>query len=402
MATFNIVLDKRTKLKEDKYNLTIRMVNGNEVMYINIQKMTVIQYDKAFGKKTKNEKSNEFRETCYGYISKCDRIFSELKPFNKARFRELFWETEKDKPKSLLLVDLFDNYIETKENIKPTTVDSLRYSRNRFETFRPGGSVGDVSVSFLTKFQKKEIDDNNSQATVDHHLRNLRTIINYFTHVVKLIPKEFEYPFGLGGFTISSYFPSKQVLKEPEIRAVIELNDFKTKEHEFARDVWVTLYRCNGANFADLLRMKWSQIDGDYILFTRKKTENSRKNNKKPIIVPYTEKLRDSLTRVGDKNSTFLLGLLNEGYDESFFKNRNHKIKQQINRNLKDIKEKLNLSRPLRLGTARDCYSSTLRRNKVSIDDISQMLGHSNVVVTEHYLDGLDSESTFGINETIL
>lgn len=148
--------------------------------------------------------------------------------------------------------------------------------------------------------------------------------------------------------------------------------------------------------------MKWSQIDGDYILFTSKKTENSRKNNKKPIIVPYTEKLKDSLTRIGDKNSPFLLGLLNEGYDESFFKNRNHKIKQQINRNLKDIKEKLNLSRPLRLGTARDCYSSTLRRNKVPIDDISQMLGHSNVVITEHYLDGLDSESTFGINETIL
>jgi len=148
--------------------------------------------------------------------------------------------------------------------------------------------------------------------------------------------------------------------------------------------------------------MKWSQIDGDYILFTSKKTENSRKNNKKPIIVPYTEKLKDSLTRIGDKNSPFLLGLLNEGYDECFFKNRNHKIKQQINRNLKDIKEKLNLSRPLRLGTARDCYSSTLRRNKVPIDDISQMLGHSNVVITEHYLDGLDSENTFGINETIL
>ena len=46
--------------------------------------------------------------------------------------------------------------------------------------------------------------------------------------------------------------------------------------------------------------------------------------------------------------------------------------------------------------------ASTLQRNKVSRDDISQMLGHSNVVVTEHYLDGLDSESTFGINDSIL
>jgi len=30
------------------------------------------------------------------------------------------------------------------------------------------------------------------------------------------------------------------------------------------------------------------------------------------------------------------------------------------------------------------------------------MLGHSNVVVTEHYLAGLDPDSTFGINELIL
>ena len=30
------------------------------------------------------------------------------------------------------------------------------------------------------------------------------------------------------------------------------------------------------------------------------------------------------------------------------------------------------------------------------------MLGHSNVVVTEHYLNGLDSEDTFKINYSIL
>jgi hypothetical protein len=93
-----------------------------------------------------------------------------------------------------------------------------------------------------------------------------------------VIPKEYEYPFGPGGFTVSGYFPSTQVLKEPEIQSVIDLKEFRTKEHEFARDVWVKLYRCDGANFADLLRMKWSQVDGDYIFFTRMKTESIRRN----------------------------------------------------------------------------------------------------------------------------
>jgi hypothetical protein len=198
MATFNIVLDKRTKLKKDMYNLAIRMVNVNDVMYINISKMTEKQFDLVFERRLKDEDSIAFRNTCNGYISKCEKIFSELKPFNKDTFRKRFWETDTNKPKSLLLVDLFDYYIENKETIKPTTIDSLRYTRNRFEKFKSELSVGDITVSFLKKFERNEIESTNSQATIDHHMRNLRTIINYFTYIVKVIPKEYEYPFGKG------------------------------------------------------------------------------------------------------------------------------------------------------------------------------------------------------------
>jgi hypothetical protein len=49
------VLDKRTKLKEDKYNLAIRMVNGNDVMYINLQKMTENSMTRRLIKKTKTK-----------------------------------------------------------------------------------------------------------------------------------------------------------------------------------------------------------------------------------------------------------------------------------------------------------------------------------------------------------
>jgi integrase len=402
MATFHIVLDKRSKLKDGKYNLAVRIVNGNDVMYINIQKMTESNYNRLFNNRAKDKEDQQFLDTCNGYIAKCNRIFSELKPFNKETFRKRFWETEKDKPKSLLLSELFDYYIKNKENIKPTTADSLRYTRNRFENFKQGVSVGDVNVSFLRRFERNEIDKDNSRATIDHHMRNLRSILNYFIHYVKVIPIEYEYPFGPGGFTVSGYFPSTQVLTELEIQSVIDLNEFESDDHKFARDLWVMLYRFNGANFADLLRMKWNQKNGDYIFFTRKKTEDTRKNNRKPIIVPLTDKLKESITRVGDKNSPYLLGLLKEGYDETYFKNRNHKLRQKINQKLKDIGKKLELSQPLNLGSARDCYSNTLYRNNIDMKKISQMLGHSNVVITEHYLAGLNPDVTFGINDTIL
>lgn len=49
--------------------------------------------------------------------------------------------------------------------------------------------------------------------------------------------------------------------------------------------------------------------------------------------------------------------------------------------------------------TARDSYANTLRRAGVSKDDIGEMLGHSNSIVTERYLANLDMESTDEINK---
>jgi integrase/recombinase XerD len=96
------------------------------------------------------------------------------------------------------------------------------------------------------------------------------------------------------------------------------------------------------------------------------------------------------------------LGLLEDGYDEISFKNKNHRIKQQINRKLKDIRIQLKLSIPLQLGKARDSYASTLLRNGESRDDIGQMMGHSNSVVTEHYLPRIDREMTHKIYKSLL
>ncbi|MCK5820689.1 MAG: recombinase family protein [Bacteroidales bacterium] len=45
--------------------------------------------------------------------------------------------------------------------------------------------------------------------------------------------------------------------------------------------------------------------------------------------------------------------------------------------------------------------ASTLLRNNISKDKISSMLGHSNSMVTEHYLASIDLEKTFDINSVL-
>ena len=79
---------------------------------------------------------------------------------------------------------------------------------------------------------------------------------------------------------------------------------------------------------------------------------------------------------------------------------RNRHI-QKLNSNLKFLTEKLKLTIPLKLKMARDSYATTLKRANVPTSQIGEMMGHSNSVVTEHYLATLDIEKTWEINESL-
>jgi hypothetical protein len=50
---------------------------------------------------------------------------------------------------------------------------------------------------------------------------------------------------------------------------------------------------------------------------------------------------------------------------------------------------------------ARDSYATTLKRANVPTSQIGEMTGHSNSVVTEHYMATLDIEKTWEINESL-
>lgn len=402
MATFTLLLDTRVKKKNDQYNLSIRVISGSEQIYLNISQMTKEQYNQIFVKKTMDKMSISLRESCNERLSKSERIFTSMKPFEKQKFRKLFFEEDEEEFESLMLSDLFDRFVKNYTNLKPQTQKHFKYSKSVFETFNPGMSVTEVSAVFINRFVKERIESGVSQSAVNSNLRDLRRVINYFINEEKVIPESYQYPFGKGGYSIQNFFPRKLVMTNSEIASVIELKEFDSKQEEYARDIWEMLYRCNGINFADLLRMRWDNIQGDYLIFFRKKTETTRKSNKKEIVVPLSPKLKGLIDKIGVKDSPFILGKLKDGYTDSMFENKNHKWKKIVNQRLDEISKRLNLSIPLRIKNARDSYAMTLRRAGVSKDNIGDMLGHSNSIVTEHYLGSMNPETTFDINKHLL
>jgi len=405
MATFHLELDKRVKLKNDRYNLSVRLGMGNDIMYLKIVPITEDQFNKVFVKKVMDPKSIKFRDDCLQFLSKCETLYSEMNPFNKGEYRKLVYGKEvenKGSKDSLLLEDLTTRYLGYNQRTKHKTKVMYQTAMNSYMEYKAGVVIQDITPDFLMDYEKSKRNSDYSPATISCYMRHLRSLINHFIYVDNILPKEYKYPFGKGGYTIKNYRKSKPVMSNAEIKKVVQFKKFENKEQEYARDIWLFLYRANGMNYADLIRLKWNNIKGKYIVFTRMKTENTRKNNVKDIVVPISPNLQKIINKVGVKNSLFVLGILEEGYEEKTLANKKDWQQQKLNKCLKYISEKLKLSVDLRLKTSRDSYATTLKRSGKSRDEIGEMMGHSTSQVTEHYLASLDMDKTWEINKGLL
>jgi len=418
MGKFIFYLDKRgmkNKPLNHKYTLSVRANIKHDTIYLPLTtdkqrkefiKLTEEQYNRVFLKKSLDTQSIDFREKCSTYITRCERVLSSLgDDYTRTAFVHLYkseGEIVQEQPyTSLKLTDVLEHFI------KNTTKGSVKYrghirtSVNVFNTYQPDLSITNITPEFIEKLKEWK-GDKISPATFQSYNRDIRKLINYTKDTLQILPKEYKYPYGGGGYTIGSYFPPKVVMSKEDIMKVVEMKEFDSPEQKYARDIWLFLYRCNGINFIDLLNMRWDNIVGDYFIFTRWKTRNTRKNNIKPIKSPITNGIKELLQSVGDKSSPYILGELKEGSTETTIINKCEKLKSRYNKQLKMIKDKMNLSVDLLTETARDCYATTLYRNGESKENIGEMLGHSNSVITEHYLSGIDIEKTKDINRHIL
>lgn len=405
MATCSLVLDKRVKLKNNSFNLSIRVINGKQQVYLNISKMTEKQYSSIFDKKNMGEKSVEFRNQCQEKVGKVEKILSEMKTFDRKLLKDRFVNknTEsKSEITSLKLSDLFARYIEENNHLSFRTKKHMNYSKNVFIKDDTEILVNEITKDFLLTNEKKRLNEGTTISSINSNLRDLRTVINYFKTKNKIIPSDYVYPFSKNGYQIVEYIPKKLVLSNEEIHRVVNTTEFINDAEEFSKNIWELLYRCNGINFADLLRLRWDQQKGKYFIFFRKKTENTRKNLKQEVVLAINEKIEILLDKVGNKESSFVLGLLNDNYTEENFDYMNRKMRKSINKSLGELSNRLNLSIPLKLKTSRDSYASVLKRSGVSIDKISEMLSHSNTKVTKHYLDSMDLDMVREINENLI
>lgn len=162
-----------------------------------------------------------------------------------------------------------------------------------------------------------------------------------------------------------------------------------------ARDYWLFSYFANGMNPKDIACLKYKNINGEYLIFERAKTERAMRSEPKPISVFITDDMKCIMERWGNKDkfsNNSIFPILEPG----IIPLRQYELIQLfvsfINDWMKRILKKLGIDKKATTYVARHTFSTVLKRSGASTEYIQEALGHTDVKTIENYLGSFGKE----------
>lgn len=232
-----------------------------------------------------------------------------------------------------------------------------------------------------------------TKATVGIKLRPLRAIFNEVIEDGQ-IKREKCYPFGKRKYQIPT---SRNVKKAISIDKIGEIYHYQTgnKDEQKARDLWMFCYFANGMNPKDLAYLKFKNIQGEYFVFIRAKTERTTRHDPRPITVYMTEDMINYIEKWGNKDKTpgnYIFPFLKPGLTalEQHYECRS--LVKYINTHMKKVRKALGIERRVTTIVSRHSFSTQLKRSGASTEFIQESLGHTDKKTTENYLDSFEND----------
>ena len=141
-----------------------------------------------------------------------------------------------------------------------------------------------------------------------------------------------------------------------------------------------------GMNFADMCDLKRNDMQDGRILYKRNKTG-------KMFNLKISGKAQEIINYLSSTEGKYLFPILNEHIHKTptQIKDRTHKVLKKVNKDLKIIANLLSIKTPITFYVARHSSATTLKRNGISTEIISEALGHANSMVTQRYLKKFDN-----------
>ncbi|WP_066222914.1 site-specific integrase [Formosa haliotis] len=262
---------------------------------------------------------------------------------------------------------------------KETSQSIKLFHKRKSLTFR------EVSTVFLNKYEVFLRSRGGTDGGIAVRMRAIRAVYNMA--IARNLIKEDYYPFKSYKISKLKGKGIKKTLDLTEVLKIVNL-DLKDRQNlQYSRNYFVFSFYTRGMNFADMMKLKHSDVTGDRIIYTRSKT----KGNFIVKVLPPVQEILDYFAPYNTHTKYVFPILYRENYTPTQLENRKSKTLKKYNKDLKEIAKLCNISKPLSSYVARHSFANCLKQKGIATDIISESLGHQNLAVTQAYLKTLDN-----------
>jgi len=258
----------------------------------------------------------------------------------------------------------------------------------------------EVSAEQMQRFEQEALAHGYSKTTVGMRIRAMRTICNMALDKGIMRPSDYCFKKGAqNSYVIKKTNSRRMALNLDEIKtianAVIGENE---RNRRMSRDLFLFSFWANGLNFADLVRLKWSDYNRktNEFSFLREKTKNTAMEDMY-ISFPLFPRMKNIIDEWGNPttSNSYVFSFLKGGESSKDIIRLTKNITYVVNSNLKKLAKQINtkLSENERLPedistyTARHSFGTILAHNRVPESYIGFALGHSRKSVTNSYIE---------------
>jgi integrase len=384
-----IYLDELRPKKNGKCSVKIRVTFNRKRKYFSTGiDLDPLDFEQVMNGKRRTAEQKETYLKLNHLYHKAETVIKNLPVFTFGSFEERFLE-QRNTQNSVSFA--FDKYIQQlKAENRIGTAVSYECAKNSINDFKKDLTFAEVTPSLLKKYENWMLQNDKSISTVGIYLRSFRAIYN-----LQSIDRSL-YPFGEGKnkYSIPTSRNIKKALTVEEIAKIYHYETPTGKTADMAKDYWLFLYLCNGMNVKDFCLLKWGDIDGDMLTYTRAKTQRSRKESKAISVAlkPETWEIIKKWGQPSISKQAFIFPHLKHGMSAEKERATYQQLTKTINKYMKGICKELKINKDVTTYFARHSFATVLKRSGAKIEMISELLGHSSVDVTESYLDSFEKD----------
>jgi site-specific recombinase XerD len=390
--TVSIIQDTRRIKKDNTYPIKIRITyNRQQKYWYTGLDLTENEFKEAMAEKPKKT-FLKHSEKLKGHKRNAENIIDQMKDFS---FSEFELKSSGNTKSIQNVYSFYEEYIaELKKENRIGTAKSYSDSLSSLKTYKSNLAFKDVDSKFLKNYEKWMIEKGRSITTVGIYLRCLRTLFN--KAIAENLLSQENYPFHKHTYIIPAARNIKKALTIDEVKKIIDYPAIPGSQTAFAKDIWTFSYISNGMNIKDIAFLKVKNIDGEYLRFVRAKTARSTRSSQATIVVfllPIAKEIIKNWQNKEANSEDFIFPILKHGLtSEQQFKVIQQAIKQ-INKYIKRIAKDVNINKAVTTYFARHSYASVLKNLGVSIEYISESLGHQNIATTKSYLESFQDDT---------